>query len=234
MRRTVALIVLGLVAWAAVPAPAAANLVQPPMTRPHMPPYMWNGVQQACERYVWVFDRTGDQTIASAMQEFTLAYYNDAARRGLAGCGGVPIFLYHHDHAEAGICGPFQGPVLHGYSFVTVCAKSTGQSTTYLSSQSTFGHNFILGGPGQVSTNAHHPYSYIRSGNPYNGTFTGVAHEMMHMLGVGHTSHCADLMAGGEYGCSIPLTEKRYLSEADWDALRLFYTGHPPSPMHNP
>ena len=98
-----------------------------------------------------------------------------------------------------------------GYSFATVCSGNGG---SYGSSVTWFG------GAGSRAEMGYHPWTLIQRDYPdYNTTFSNVAHEILHQMGVGHSSDCRNLMGGGEFGCRFQVGVKRYLTEHDWTAL---------------
>ena len=55
-----------------------------------------------------------------------------------------------------------------------------------------------------------------------------MAHELLHQLGVGHSSDCGNLMGGDEFGYRFQ-GAKRYLTEHDWVALTDHYRRTPMS-----
>lgn len=190
----------------AVPAPADHSVVGT-----HYGTYKWGGLQQVPYRALWVVDRSSDPTVGAALREFIHAFNADSYRRGHFGV--VPILAYLEQSAYARACGPFTSLV--GYSFSTVC---TGNGGRFGSSVTWFG------GPGTRAEMGYHSWTLIQRDYPdYNTTFSNVAHELLHQLGVGHSHDCNTLMGGGEFGCRFRVGVKRYLTEHDWAALADYY-----------
>ncbi|HWC09789.1 MAG TPA: hypothetical protein VG455_01060 [Acidimicrobiales bacterium] len=183
----------------------------------HYGTYKWAGVQQVPYRALWVIDRSADPTVGAALREFIQAFNGDSYRRGQYGI--VPILAYLSQSAHAGACGPYT--TFAGYSFSTVCSGNGG----------TFGSSVTwFGGGGNRAEIGYHSWTLVQRDYPdYNTTFSNVAHELLHQLGVGHSSDCGNLMGGGEFGCRFQVGAKRYLTEHDWVALTDHYRRTPMS-----
>ena len=186
----------------AVPAHADHGLVGA-----HWGRYKWGGTQLDPARAFWVLDRSGAPTVGAALREFIQRYNGDAYRRGLWGV--VPVMGYLDQGAHRGACDGYTA--YRGYSFSTVCSGNGG---SHASSVTWFGAR------GTQAELAYHPWSLIQRDYPdYNTTFSNVAHEILHQMGVGHSRDCNNLMGGGEFGCRLRVGVKRYLTEHDWAAL---------------
>ncbi|HEX2191824.1 MAG TPA: hypothetical protein VHH09_01395 [Acidimicrobiales bacterium] len=198
----VAAIVAGAIGSTSAPAHADHGVVGA-----HWGTYKWWGQQQVAARGFWVLDRSGDPTVGAALREFINTYNADAHRRGVAGY--VPVMAYLDQSYHRGACDGFTAYA--GFSFSTVCSGNGGN---YGSSITWFG------GAGSRAELGYHPWSLIQRDYPdYNTTFSNVAHEILHQLGIGHSYDCNNLMGGGEHGCRLQVGVKRYLTEHDWAAL---------------
>jgi hypothetical protein len=208
LRRLVAAVAVVVTAIGPTAAPAHSDHSTPGA---HYGTYKWAGVQQAPYRALWVLDRSGDPTVGAALREFITAYNSDASRRGLYGI--VPVMAYLDQRAYRGGCDGYTAYA--GYSFSTVC---TGNGGNHGSSVTWFG------GAGSRAEMGYHSWSLIQRDYPdYNTTFSNVAHELLHQLGIGHSHDCHNLMGGGEFGCRFQVGVKRYLTEHDWAALADYY-----------
>ena len=206
----VAVVTVAIVGSTGMPAQADHTVVGA-----HYGTYKWWNTQYWGYRAVWILDRSGDPTVGAALREFIVTFNNDSARRGLYGI--VPVLAYADQRPWAGQCGPFTE--FAGYSFATVCSGNGGN---YGSSVTWFG------GSGTRAEMGYHSWALIqRDYADYNTTFSNVAHELLHMLGVGHSRDCNNLMGGGEFGCRFTVGAKRYLTEHDWSALADYYRRMP-------
>jgi hypothetical protein len=212
LRRLVAAVAVSVTALVPTAVPAHADHT---VVGAHWGTYKWWGVQQAPVRAFWVLDRSGDPTVGAALREFITVYNNDAARRGLWGL--VPVMGYVEESHYRGSCGGYT--MFPGFSFSTVCSGNGGN---YGSSVTWFG------GAGSRSEMGYHPWTLIQRDYPdYATTFSNVAHEILHQMGLGHSADCNNLMGGGEFGCRFTVGTKRYLTEHDWAALADSYRRMP-------
>ena len=203
LRRLVAATAVAVAAIGATAAPAQADHG---VVGAHYGTYKWGNVQYWNYRAVWVLDRSADPVVGAALREFIAAFNADSARRGLYGI--VPVLTYADHRPWAGACGPYREYV--GYSFMTVCSGNGGR----------FGTSVTWFGGGGRAEMGYHAWSLIQRDYPdYNTTFSNVAHEVLHQLGIGHSRDCNNVMGGGEFGCRLRVGVKRYLTEHDWASL---------------
>ncbi len=206
-------VTLSLLFGVASPAHAAPNV-----TGGHWSYFKW-GAQAQPVRAFYVLDRTGNATLHAAIQNFIADFQYDLIARQAYGIVPAPVYL--QQDPDVGNCdstpfstgGGFQQ--YGGYSFITICAGGRGAGTS------------VTWTPGGHYGENYHPSIHIQREYPdYNTTYTHVAHEMLHAIGLGHTSNCADLMGGAEYGCKITPGVLKKPSPQDYDGLTSFYGGY--------
>jgi hypothetical protein len=170
-------------------------------------------------RAFYVLDRSADATVGAALRQVIEDLRSDLTGRGAWGM--VPAPLYLENNVYAGQCdstpwsggGGFQS--MRGYSFITVCAGGRGNGTS------------VTWTSGQHAADPNHPSIHVQREYPdFNTTYTALAHELLHALGVGHTSDCNDLMGGAEYGCGQRAGVLKRPSAAGYDAVTSFYGGY--------
>ncbi len=195
-------------------APAQANHA---LNGSHWGQYQWGGGVKYGYRAFFIFDHSNNATVTAALTEFVTAFNNDSNRRGLY--GQVPIMLLWSRPEYAGQCGDVSG--LGGYSFTTVCA---GRPASVCGLSPPVGASITCTGGGH-SGEPFHPYTWIQRDYPdYNTTFSHVGHELLHQIGIGHSSDPGSLVYP-----TISLGVKKYLNEHDWSAVAALYQSHPAS-----
>ncbi len=215
MRRVLVGLVAALALTFGVASPAQAS---PTVAYGHWSYYKWGPVAQPIRAF-YVFDRTRDNTVHQALQSVINDLKYDLEARGAWGV--VPAPVYIQDDANFGQCDstPFSSgngfQNFPGYSFSTVCAGGRGGGTSITwTSGLHYGENY-------------HPSIHVqREYADYNTTYTHLVHELLHAMGLGHTSNCADLMGGAEFGCRITPGVLKKPSPQDYDGLTNFYGGY--------
>lgn len=204
---TAALAVAVMLAWLGAPAQADHSV-----SLGHVNAYWWAGnVQNGDCQAMWVFERSGDPTVRAATQEFVNAYNADTINRGLQCI--VPYLSFYPDDASIGAC--FDGAWgFPGASFMTVCARGGPDSAA--------GVSVAYANCGGCHYSHLQPNVLIQRGYPdYRTTYTHVAHEIMHAVGLAHSGDPNSLM----YWRS-PVGVAKQLNEHDWTALIQTYYHH--------
>lgn len=180
----------------------------------HWDNLIWNGTAYGY-RSAFVIDRSNDSTVTAAIHE-AIDHFNSVSLANNQ-WGIVPILQYldQNAYAYAGCDGMTS---VSGFNFMSVCSggPASGASITYTSA----GH--------AGETGSFHPHIHIQREYPdYNTTFSHVYHEILHGIGIGHSSNCADLMGGAEFGCKLKVGVKRFPTPADINPMTLYYFLHP-------
>ena len=204
-----------------VATPATPALAAPPAVNlgGHWSYFKWGPGWTAGVRMFYVYDRSGNATVAAALQHVINDLKYDLNARNAWGI--VPAPVYVEGSANTGQCdssstspgGGFSG--LGGYSFITICSGTlyNGTSIAWTSG-------------GHYAENYHPSIHLDRQYADYNTTYSALAHELLHTMGVGHTDNCNDLMGGAEFGCRLTVGALKKPSGADYDALTNFYGGY--------
>ena len=206
-RRITALVVLSVAVLAglASPTPAHANHTSA-YDGAHWSAYRWGNVTVPTVRAFWLFDRTGNQMMHQAIQQWVSSWNDQRSRTN----PGAPIVSLYQDDASVGQCANWG---LAAYSAASICAGDPG--TTGVASLQWYGS----------STGNHmvNPYVLIRpAGLNYGQLFTAVAHEMGHTLGLGHRPEVGVLMhANANFDGGL-----HWYDQHDLDGLRDLYGGH--------
>ncbi len=169
----------------------------------HWGRYRWNNAVVSTERVFWLFDRTGNQMMHQALQQWVQSWNG---QRNL-NVRSAPAVMYHQDDANIGQCKNFGWP---GYSFTTVCVGDPG--TTGVTGLQWVGAHIMT------------PYVVIRPGTlNYGQMFTAITHEMGHVFGLSHRPESGQVMhANANFDGQI-----HWYDQHDLDALNALYAGHP-------
>ncbi len=165
-------------------------------------------------RWFYVLDRSGDSTVGAALQAVINDLQYDLTARGAWGYVPAPVYLDHNAYAGQCDSTAFSAgngfPTLGGYSFMTVCSGGQGGGTSV---------TWKAGG--HLAEN-YHPSIHVQREYPdYNTTYTHLAHEMFHALGVDGHSVSPSLMRP-----TLPPYTIIHPTGADYDLLTNFYVPH--------
>jgi len=196
-----ALAVLSFSVVAPSPAHAAAEY-----ENAHWSKYQWYGKTVSDQRYFWLFDRTGNATMHQAIQQWVQSWNNQ--RNAIM--PSAPAVYYSQDDANVGKCGNYNW---YGYSYMTFCQGDPGTTgVANLMWSSSGGGNHML-----------NPFVVVRpAGLNYGQLFTATAHEMGHVLGLGHRPEKGVLMnAASNFDGNI-----HWYDQTDLNNLAALYGNH--------